>query len=276
MFIRISHETRFTFESTARSLIQVMRLTPRNDEGQRVLNWRVDVTPDCELVAAEDAFGNITHTFSIEGPVSELLLVVEGEVQTFDTAGVVRGAVERFPPELYLRSTPLTMPEDVLRTFAKTSVNGQGDRLPLLHTLMQAVHDRMQPDPASKHDIGSTAAEALATSKGSARDVAHVFVTCARALDIPSRFVTGYLQEDGGREQDCEHAWAEAHADGLGWVGFDAVHNSCPTEAYIRVACGLDALGAAPIRLASSPPVPQTHRTHLKVLAAQASRQAQS
>ena len=35
---------------------------------------------------------------------------------------------------------------------------------------------------------------------------------------------------------------------GLGWVGFDAVNCVCPTEAYVRVAVGLDALGAAPVR----------------------------
>ena len=41
---------------------------------------------------------------------------------------------------------------------------------------------------------------------------------------------------------------AEAHVAGLGWVGFDAVNCVCPTDAYVRVAVGLDALGAAPVR----------------------------
>ena len=37
------------------------------------------------------------------------------------------------------------------------------------------------------------------------------------------------------------HAWAEAHLEGLGWVGFDPTHQVCPTEAYVRVCAGLDA-----------------------------------
>ena len=34
----------------------------------------------------------------------------------------------------------------------------------------------------------------------------------------------------------------------LGWVGFDPANGFCPTDAHVRVAVGLDALGAAPVR----------------------------
>ena len=37
----------------------------------------------------EDAFGNITHTLTVDRPVEALTLSVEGDVETFDTAGVV-------------------------------------------------------------------------------------------------------------------------------------------------------------------------------------------
>ncbi len=53
---------------------------------------------------------------------------------------------------------------------------------------------------------------------------------------------------DDRAAQESGHAWAEAHVPGLGWVGFDAVNCVCPTDAYVRIAVGLDALGAAPIR----------------------------
>ena len=42
--------------------------------------------------------------------------------------------------------------------------------------------------------------------------------------------------------------WAEAWVEDLGWVGFDPANGICPTEHYVRVAVGLDALGATPIR----------------------------
>ena len=34
----------------------------------------------------------------------------------------------------------------------------------------------------------------------------------------------------------------------LGWVGFDPTNGICITDAHVRVANGLDYLGAAPVR----------------------------
>ena len=48
--------------------------------------------------------------------------------------------------------------------------------------------------------------------------------------------------------QEAGHAWAEAHVPVLGWVGFDPANRICTTDAHVRVAIGLDYLGAAPVR----------------------------
>ena len=63
------------------------------------MNWRVMVSADCKLDERQDAFGNITHSFTAEGPLNELVVHVEGQVEIENTQGLVRGAVERFPPE---------------------------------------------------------------------------------------------------------------------------------------------------------------------------------
>lgn len=47
--------------------------------------------------------------------------------------------------------------------------------------------------------------------------------------------------------QEASHAWAEAHIDGLGWVGFDISNGISPDARYVRVATGLDYREAAPI-----------------------------
>ena len=49
-------------------------------------------------------------------------------------------------------------------------------------------------------------------------------------------------------EQDAGHAWAEAFVPDLGWVAFDTANGICATDAHVRVAVGLDYLGAAPVR----------------------------
>ena len=100
MRIKISHETRYRYDAPAAGVIQTLRLTPRNHEGQYVAHWRIDVSEDSRLDMHEDAFGNITHTFSADGPFDDLALYVEGEVDVQDTAGIVRGTIERFPPSL--------------------------------------------------------------------------------------------------------------------------------------------------------------------------------
>src|SRR5262249_56233655 len=106
MRICLAHETVYRYDPPCTGVIQTLRLTPRNHGGQYVVNWRIDVSADCRLAPQEDAFGNITQAFSVVGPICELRLLVEGEVETRDTGGGVRGAVERVPPALFLRGTP--------------------------------------------------------------------------------------------------------------------------------------------------------------------------
>src|SRR3954463_5498325 len=118
MRIRVSHLTTYRYHTPAGSVIQVLRLTPRNHEGQYVSRWRIELSADCRLDQHEDAFGNISHAFTAEGPFSELTVLVDGEVETRDTQGVLRGTVERFPPSLYLRETTLTAPGAELVGFA--------------------------------------------------------------------------------------------------------------------------------------------------------------
>ena len=53
---------------------------------------------------------------------------------------------------------------------------------------------------------------------------------------------------DNSAEADTSHAWAEAYVPDLGWVGFDPSDGRCPTDGHVRVAIGLDSLGAAAVR----------------------------
>ena len=53
---------------------------------------------------------------------------------------------------------------------------------------------------------------------------------------------------DGIAEQEAGHAWAESFIGGLGWVAFDTANGICATDDHVRVAVGLDYLGAAPVR----------------------------
>jgi transglutaminase-like putative cysteine protease len=248
MIVRVFHETNYRYSPPARTAIQILRLTPRDHEGQHVRFWRIDVDPTTRLRESEDCLGNLTHVFNVDGPLEKLTIVVEGEVDALDMTGVVRGTVEPFPPALFLRETSLTHASDELKDFARRSVEGShGDRLAFLHRLMSDLHERLRFEPGAT-DAATSAERAFALGVGVCQDFAHVFIAAARSCGIPARYVSGYLGRGSGvSAQNAGHAWTEAHVDGLGWVGFDPANAVSSTDAYVRVAVGLDYLGAAPV-----------------------------
>ncbi len=249
MRLNIRHETVYRYATPASHAIEVLRLTPRGHNGQYIAAWRIDVDCDCHLDRTADAFGNLMHEFSLDGPIEELTIVAEGSIETVDTSGVLSGQVERFPPVLYLRDTALTASDALIRDFANEVAAVAGaSRLDLMHTLMESMGERMTFETEATH-TGTSAIEAFALGHGVCQDFAHVFIAACRHLGVPARYASGYmLKADDQSKQEAGHAWAEVHIDDLGWVGFDPVNGQCPTDAYVRLAIGLDYLGAAPIR----------------------------
>ena len=249
MRLRIRHETAYVYATPASRAIQTLRLTPRGHDGQFIVDWRIEVDRDCRLDTTVDPFGNTVHSFTVEGPLEGLIIAAEGEVETTDTGGIVTGQVERLPPVIFLRDTLLSAPDAAIRDLAGTvAATGGADRLGMLHVLMDAIRERLR-FVIDATDTGTTASEAFARGEGVCQDFAHIFIAAARHLGVPARYVGGYLfRSDRPEGQDSGHAWAEALVDNLGWVGFDAANGISPTEAYVRVAVGLDYLGAAPVR----------------------------
>jgi transglutaminase-like putative cysteine protease len=273
MRIRIHHAIAYAYDTPPTGVTQMLRLTPRNHDGQYVLAWRIDLSRDCQLHQHEDAFGNITHSFTAEGPFNELVINVEGEVDTQDSNGVVSGTLERFPPSLFLRETALTQVDGGIADFAETiRAEAAGEPLALLHTLLREINNEMDFDPTH---AAAGAAEAFPARRGGDWDIAHVFIAGTRRLGIPARFVSGHCRRgDGAAAPEACHAWAEAHVDRLGWIGFDPTHGICVTDAYVRVAVGLDYLGAAPVRGQRFGGSGETAKTVVQI--AQAGQQSQS
>lgn len=249
MRIRVVHETIYTYEQPARGLVQVLRLTPRDHDGQYVRTWRIDTTVDGRLTAREDGFGNVVHWFTPDEASDALTIRVTGEVDTDDTHGVVRGTIERLPDEFYLRDTDLCAASPELHAFAeRVATAGDSATLALLHRLLGAVHGAVayEAGPASS---AVPAAKAFAAGRGVCQDLAHVFIAAARHIGIPARYVAGYrARDDGQADVEAPHGWVEALVPDLGWVAFDPCFDASPSDNYIRVATGLDYLGAAPIR----------------------------
>lgn len=248
MRLQISHATTYKYDPPASGVIQILRLTPDHHDGQYVVEWHVDVSVDARLDMRRDAFGNITHAFS-HGPLSELVVHASGTIDTENTAGIVKGATELFPPGFFLRRTPLTE-SDAGMTAAAIELRDKAgaSTLDFLHLLMTHLHDTMTFD-VDPTNVGTSATEAYALRRGVCQDYAHIFIACARSAGVPARFVSGhFFRADGEVQQGAGHAWAEAHVPDIGWIAFDPANGICATEAHARVAVGLDYLGASPIR----------------------------
>ncbi|MDP3257991.1 transglutaminase family protein [Bosea sp. (in: a-proteobacteria)] len=248
MRIRISHTIAYVYAEPARHITQILRLTPRDHDGQHVMNWRIEPTIDGRLRATQDPFGNIVHTFSADGPIADMAIQVEGLIETTDLAGIVRGVTERVPVEVFRRDTLLTTRDAALAAFAEDATRSAETPLSKMHALMDALHERL-PCIETGQRTGIGAAAAFAAGEGIPQDIAHIFMACARHLDRSARYVSGYVaQADGLPHANGAHAWAEVHLDDYGWIGFDPANGLCPIDTHVRVAAGLDFADAAPVR----------------------------
>lgn len=245
MRISIGHVSRYVYSEPTKYSILALRLTPPTFQGQRVVEWRVSAPGIDAAKAFRDGFGNMVQLTTCTEEHCESLIIAKGVVETEDRAGVVRGFSDPAPIRVYRRQTAKTAATDEIRALCRAA----GAKLDIrgMHNLMHAVRD------AVEYRIGATnahttAAEALRDGEGVCQDHAHVFISAARALNVPARYVSGYFLTGADEPADANHAWAEVWLEGLGWVGFDPANRICPTEKYVRLASGLDATYAAPIR----------------------------
>lgn len=245
MLISVRHVTRYVYTEPVSYTVQSLRLTPAPFKGQRIAGWQVRVTGCPKPLEFRDGFGNTVQLMTISTPHSELTIEAAGTVETEDCNGVVAGLPKSIPPRVFLKETPQTRPDAAIRALAQ-SVAGAG-AIEQLHALAAAVRDRVEYVKGAT-DAHTGAAEALGDGKGVCQDHTHIFISAARTLGVPARYVTGYLLlDDPETAVSASHAWAEAHVETLGWVGFDVANRVCPTDRYVRLACGLDAGYAAPI-----------------------------
>lgn len=245
MRLAIHHVTEYRLERPARFVLQQARMSPRADPCQAPSSWRLSLEGGSLEAVFDDHHGNRIHLFGREGPGEVLRLVAEGAVETTDRAGVWGPHKGLAPLWLYLRSSRLTAPGDGVAALA-ASIAPAGD-LDRLHALNVAVADQVRYEKGAT-DVVTTAEEALAAGRGVCQDQTHVFIACARRLGFPARYVSGYLWTEDPLAREASHAWAEAHVEGLGWVGFDPANRQSPDARYVRLAHGADYAEAAPVK----------------------------
>lgn len=238
MRISIRHELRFANSEASFYTVQHLLLTPAETPSQKIIDWTIAMPGFSGAARFPDAFGNTAHLVNQIRAEEDLFISVGGEVETTDTAGVLGRLAADPNVALFKRITPQTRPNGNLVNRLKAQAKAGASRVEILHWLMNRLHEARDTPAEPEEETAEIVAE----------DHAHVFVAAARGMDIPARFVTGYVySEEAGAAR--LHAWAEAWDEALGWIGFDPSADMCPTEAYVRLAAGLDATTTAAIRI---------------------------
>lgn len=245
MQLNISHTTHYRYDEPVVYALQRARLVPSDTPQQRVVEWDLQITGGKAEAAYRDHHGNQTEFLSLSPGTTEISITANGVVETTDTAGVLGHITGPAPMWLYQQQTSLTEPGSGIQAIAD-KITGSDNPLDKLHALSDHIRERVSYTPGETH-AAATAEEAVAGGHGVCQDHTHIFLSAARLMGIPARYVSGYMMMNDRDEQEASHAWAEAHLPDLGWVGFDISNGYSPDERYVRLAIGRDYSEAAPL-----------------------------
>jgi transglutaminase-like putative cysteine protease len=246
MLLKIKHRSHYRFDRPVPYGLQRLRLIPKENAAQSVVRWDMAIEGGKVEAAYTDLHNNQVWLVSIDADSQEIAVTSDGEVRTTDTAGVLGRHGGHVPLWYFQRPTALTKASPEIQALARSVDGADRDPLAMLHRLSAGVLKAVHYD-IGHTDSATTAEAALNAGHGVCQDHAQIFISAARLLGFPARYVSGYLLLTDQIDQEASHAWAEAHIDGLGWVGFDISNGISPDTRYVRIATGADFIEAAPV-----------------------------
>ncbi|SDJ12586.1 transglutaminase family protein [Salimicrobium halophilum] len=262
MKYQIEHTNTFYYENFVDQSMNHIRLKPRNDECQRVLSYRTEITPVSVTKEYTDLWGNHVETFFIPEKHEHL------RVKTMSTVSIQKSPfirMIRYSDEMkeifhsslfkrhylaFLNETPYTfMYKEQIAAITKT-VGDPTDPVQFSIDLMKYIHDTLFYNTATT-DVSTKAYEAWPLQGGVCQDFAHIMIAVLRGNGIPARYASGYLYigENSALIGDAAtHAWVEVMVPGIGWVGLDPTNNVEALENHIRIGTGRDYADVSPLQ----------------------------
>jgi transglutaminase-like putative cysteine protease len=263
--LRVRHVTRYTYEAPVTRSVHRLHVRPITDWRQRVLCHTLAIEPDAPRVEYEDVFGNWSTRFEITHPYTELTIAAESVVEVADadpfacTSLPIRPASyplvwmpwERTMLAPYL--TPVELPDTQLQDLTDYAMSMvQRNNFDLMETLfainLSLFHDFQYVPGCTTLD--TTPYQVFLTRRGVCQDFANLFITLARLLGIPARYVCGYLYTGNTHrtraQSDASHAWVQLYIPHIGWKDFDPTNGVLPQTDHVRVAYGRHFRDATP------------------------------
>jgi transglutaminase-like putative cysteine protease len=254
MRIQVGCEFLYDAEVATHAVIQV---EPRLDSGVRALHERWTNTPEVGMSRYVDGYGNVCRRGTISAGSSSLRYDALLEVP--DTPDRQRpGAAELAPQDLPDEALVYTLPSRFCpsQEIANDAWSLFGSSRPgwsRVQAICDWVHGEVTFGYLNTSPL-ATAVDVFNSRAGVCRDFAHLAITFCRALNIPARYVFGYLPDIGvtpppGPMDFC--AWMEVSLDGAWWT-FDPRNNQ-PRVGRALIARGRDALDVAMISTYGGP-----------------------
>lgn len=258
MIFQVKHQIHFRYTDPVIIQPLTIRLRPRSDGAQRVLDWRCNLLPSPSTsTSILDVFGNVALQVSFDGNHRELTIDVESEVEAsrsnpFDFLSL-DSRVTNLPAFYDLRIGQALAPNLHRQTMdlaighwaGEVSASANWQTQPFLSKLCETIHREYTTETRYEGATFSPT-QTFTEKRGACRDLAALFIDACRTQGLAARFVSGYVYEPGRTHGSELHAWAEIYLPGGGWRGYDPTLGIAVADSHIPVAAGPEPEWAAP------------------------------
>jgi transglutaminase-like putative cysteine protease len=152
-------------------------------------------------------------------------------------------------PYLMPEELPETQLQEIYDYAMGFAQRNQSDLMETLFNINLTLFREYEYAPGST-TLRTTPYDVFVGRKGVCQDFANLFITMARLLGLPARYVCGYLYTGNTGESrarsDATHAWVELYIPNVGWRDFDPTNGVLPWKDHVRVAYGRHYRDATP------------------------------
>lgn len=265
MKLQATHVTRYLYSEPVSTCHTEVHLKPRPRGTQALLEHKLRVSPDPEgMFARKDYFGNEVSSFTIDQPHTELVVT---SLCTVDLTPDPAPNLDLSPPwekvkeEVRLRATPDTFDAGQFifespyirlgQAFAEYAAKSfaPGRRfLDGVNDLSMRIYKEFRYDQRAT-TVYTPVDEVLKQRRGVCQDFAHLMIACLRSLQLPARYMSGYLRTTGKfAGEGASHAWVSAWCPMFGWQDFDPTNNLMPEKDHVTIAWGRDYSDVTPVK----------------------------
>jgi transglutaminase-like putative cysteine protease len=267
--VRIVHSTGYRYAAPVRFTTHRVMLRPHDSHDLRLRNATLGLSPPATATRwAHDVFGNSVCFLEWAGIKSDALDIVSTlDIDHYPSGVAAPEATmdpaaehypfsyppEEFPDVARLMERQHRDPERAVDTWVRGFVNSTGSRtgtMDLLTQITQAIKADFTYEAREQEGTNSPVVT-LATKRGACRDFALLMMEALRALGLASRFVSGYLYDDGKQDATvgggATHAWCAVYLPGAGWVEFDPTNGLLAGKNLIRVCSARTPEQAVPV-----------------------------